>query len=572
MRHTLACTRLALAVATAAACAPAARADTLAVGKVLAISHDGVDRARLRRVANRASADVAMVDAFLGRAGDGLPVIRLHVYPSLESKGLATGYTLPAHAFSARNEVYVADEDGFEGDMTVELATIVMRRRLGRPRTDALEEGLATLLADDWRGRGALYWAARLAAFDDVRTSRVFTDNRTFHSQSGLVMRPLAAAFVAFLMDDMGKTAFLRAYAAWQPAARGAGDDLDARWARYLDRLRSRTPPAPRRDREIPAFQRGFCLAHEGYQIDNGYLSKKSDDALERLASLGTNAVSITPFTYMRSPRHPSPLPFSNGPGSENDESIVHAARAARRRGMCVMLKPHVWLGGGWSGDIAMENDADWDAFFRYYTEWMRHYALMAEMLDVDVLCVGTELGGTTRAHPERWTAMIDQIRTVYRGRLTYAANWGDEFENATLWPALDYIGVNCYYPLSDSENASDEDLARGVGAALATIDAVARRCGKPVVITEVGFTSTPAPWVAPYERPRRAGVDLEAQARCYEAFFRGLAGREDIAGVYWWKWPSFLEYGGSRDDGFTPNGKPAEDVVRRWYGAASAR
>jgi hypothetical protein len=62
--------------------------------------------------------------------------------------------------------------------------------------------------------------------------------------------------------------------------------------------------------------------------------------------------------------------------------------------------------------------------------------------------------------------------------------------------------------------------------------------------------------------------VDTAAQARCYEAFFRGLEGRRSCAGVYWWKWPSFLEYGGKRDDGFTPNGKPAQDVVARWYGS----
>jgi hypothetical protein len=546
-----------------------ARGDTLTAPGVIAFSHEGVDRTRLRRTVNRASADVAMVDGFVGGGGE-LPTLRLHVYASLESKGLATGYTLPAHAFSARNEVHAAVEDGFEGEMSVEIATIVLRRRLGRPRTGALEEGLAALLIGDWRGRGALYWASRLAALDDVRRVEPVADNRAFREHSALVARSLAAGFVAFLLDRLGKDRFLEVYASWEPGETG----LDGDWARYVDGLRARAAragPAPASMAEPPAFQRGFCLAHEGYQIHNGYLSRKSDEALGKLASLGTNAVSITPFTYMPSPHRPSRFPFSSGAGSENDEGVVHAVLSAKRLGMCVMLKPHVWLRGGWPGQVEMKNDADWDAFFEHYYEWMRHYALLAEMYDVDVLCIGVELGLTTRSQPARWADLIARLRTVYRGGLTYAANWGEEFEQISLWPALDYIGVNCYYPLSASETASDAELVDGVDAALSKIDAVAARFARPVIITEVGFTSAPAPWIAPHERRRGGAVDGAAQARCYEVFFRRLVGRPACAGVYWWKWPTFLEYGGPHDAGFTPNGKPAEDVVRRWYGTVLA-
>jgi hypothetical protein len=197
----------------------------------------------------------------------------------------------------------------------------------------------------------------------------------------------------------------------------------------------------------------------------------------------------------------------------------------------------------------------------------MTHYALLAEMYDIDILCVGVEMSKTTQSQEGRWRDLIRALRTVYRGRMTYAANWGTEFESISIWADLDYIGMNCYYPLSDSKDASDADLAQGIDAALSRLDDVGARFGKPVIITEVGFTSMEAPWVAPYERRRNAPADVEAQARCYELFFQGLTGREHCAGVYWWKWPSFLEYGGPRHTGFTPNGKPAEEVVRRWYG-----
>jgi hypothetical protein len=35
---------------------------------------------------------------------------------------------------------------------------------------------------------------------------------------------------------------------------------------------------------------------------------------------------------------------------------------------------------------------------------------------------------------------------------------------------------------------------------------------------------------------------------------------------MYWWKWPTDPALGGAGDPGFTPNGKPAEEVIRRHY------
>ncbi len=546
-----------------------ARANSLKTTNLVLVTHDEINRTELRRVANRAESDLALVDKFIGADGD-LPRIRVHLYSTLESKGLDTGYTLPVHAFAARGgagltEIHAVVEGGFDGALANEIATIVLRHRLGHPRTDILEMGLSVLMVDDWRGRGPLYWAARLAELEDLHVLAPLVDNRALHRRSRLVMRPVAGAFVSFLMKEWGKPQFLERYAAWVP-----GDDelaaLEPRWSDYLRSLRSALAEPPGENR-LPEFQRGFCHAHEGYQIHNGYMSRKSDEALAELASFGTNAVSITPFTYMRSANRPTPFPFSSGAGSENDESVIHATLAAKRLGMTVMLKPHVWLGGSWPGEVEMTSPGDWTEFFEHYYRWMRHYALLAEMYDVDILCIGVELSKTTMAQVEHWRSLIRRLRTVYRGRLTYAANWGEEFENTTIWRDLDFIGVSCYYPLSEAADPTDSELIDGVNEVLSRIDAVAEAYDKPAIITEVGFTSGGTPWVAPYKRQRGVAVDTEAQARCYELFFRGLVGRTRCVGVYWWKWPSYLEYGGLGHSGFTPNGKPAEDIVRRWYG-----
>jgi hypothetical protein len=164
-------------------------------------------------------------------------------------------------------------------------------------------------------------------------------------------MRPVAGAFVSFLIERWGRPEFLRRYATWRPE-RGEAIILEGDWGRFLQELRGRYLASAQggdsRSTGVPEFQRGFCHAHEGYQIHNGYSSRKSDEALAKLVSLGANAVSITPFTYMRATNRPAAFPFSSGAGSENDESVVHAILTAKRLGMTVMLKPHVWVRGSW--------------------------------------------------------------------------------------------------------------------------------------------------------------------------------------------------------------------------------
>jgi sugar phosphate isomerase/epimerase len=520
----------------------------------------------------RAEATFEKATRFLEGAA-GLPPIDCVLFQTLEDKGLATGYTLPAHALSGTGELFAALEPGFEGEADLALAVLIVQRVLGRSRVELLETGLAMGFVEGWRGGGYRYWAARIGRLEGAADLEGLLDNKRYRAGSRLVARPLAGAFVDYALDVFGKEAFLKGYSSWEPTANEIAS-IEPGWREYLDKLEE--PPAGVAAAEVggiallPAFHKGFCHAHEGYQVHNGYISRRSDAALEKLCSLGANAVSVTPFTYMRNPKSATPFAYSRQTGAENDESVIHATLAAKRLGMAVMLKPHVWIHDSWPGEVEMETDGEWDRFFEFYWSWIRHYAVMAEMYDIEALCVGVELSRTTVGHEARWVELFESVRAVYGGKLVYAANWGDEFENVSFWDALDYIGVNCYYPLSDDRSPTDEQLRAGVERALSRIDVVAQRFGKPVIITEVGFTSSPTPWIEPYEREWRSAVDERAQARCYQAFIDSMAGRPGYAGVYWWKWPSFLEYGGPRHSGFTPNGKIAEEIVKQWFGATS--
>ena len=221
----------------------------------------------------------------------------------------------------------------------------------------------------------------------------------------------------------------------------------------------------------------------------------------------------------------------------------------------------------GWPGEVEMKSEKDWQKFFKYYNSWIRHYALLAEMYGMDSFCVGVELLKTTRDHQQEWREIISKVRRIYHGPIVYAANWGEEFEQIKFWDELDYIGLNCYYPLSGKDEVTLADLKQGTAKFLPTIERVARKYQKPVLLTEVGFCSREKAWQKPHERGRRtASPSFADQALAYRAIFESFWDKEWFYGFYWWKWPTYLEYGGLQHSGFTPNGKPAEKVVKKWY------
>ena len=233
---------------------------------------------------------------------------------------------------------------------------------------------------------------------------------------------------------------------------------------------------------------------------------------------------------------------------------------------MFTVLKPQVWVGGGsWPGDIEMSNEGDWNKFFDKYYRWIRHYALLAEIHNMDALCLGVEFTKATLGHGDQWRNMIQKTRGLFNGQLTYAANWGSEFENIDFWDELDFIGLNCYYPLSKNDNPTKAELKANFDKVITKIEKVHTKFKKPIVFTEIGFRSIDAPW----KNPHAEGDDSfneDHQQLCYEVVHKGIKDQLWCSGILWWKFPSYLEYRGRENSAFTPNNKKAEETVKKWF------
>jgi len=423
--------------------------------------------------------------------------------------------------------------------------------------------GLPIYFTETWQKKGYKYWSARLVESENTLTVRELLDNAFLEMESSLIRDCMAGAFSDFLLTTWGKEIFLEAYPNMV-----LGDQelkaLEVQWQAYLKKLPKLYPKETAAPKKLP-YLKGFNFAHEGYSIYNGYGSQKATESLAKQKSMGSNAMAIVPYTGISDTSTPTPLHFSDHAGGENDDAVVHAVATARDMGMYTLLKPQIYVGGSWPGGIEMPTDEQWDQFFDYYYRWIRHYAFLAEIHDMDALCIGVEFTKATIGHPDAWREMIRKTRRLYRGQLTYAANWGEEFENIEFWDDLDFIGLNCYYPLSKEDHPTDEAMSERFDMVKAKIENVYERFEKPIVFTEIGFRSIDAPWKNPHAEAD-GSINEEMQARCYEIIFKGIENEPWCQGILWWKFPSYLEYRGENNNAFTPNNKLAEETVRKWF------
>ncbi len=276
---------------------------------------------------------------------------------------------------------------------------------------------------------------------------------------------------------------------------------------------------------------------------------------LGQLEERGVDAIALVPYGVVR--RDTNSLRFG---GWERDESLVALTETAHRLGMRVMLKPQVWIRGSYPGEFDLPDDAARAAWLQEYRKFALHYADLAARTHADLFCIGTEFSKLT-PHDTFWRELITEVRQHYPGPLTYAANWGEEFETLRFWDALDYMGLNNYYPMPD-----DLDLS----AQVARVESVQKRAGKPLLLTEVGISSYEGGHRKPWTE-REGPLDLEVQAAAYEALLKAFWEKPWFYGAYWWKLGT-NGFGGPEDRTHTPWGKPAMEVVSHWYGKPVSR
>lgn len=443
----------------------------------------------------------------------------------------------------------------------------VARRLLSRsdlpPLPPALADGAALWLAGGWYGRSAEEWLAPLARAGAFPSGAELLAAERPEDGSALLATPVAAAWIA---RRTGETLAEKLRGGLpNPAA------LDVQLAAISSASSgpfSKAAVLPAGELGERRFLRGVSFAMLN-SVDGGYHAPSVDREFARLGRLGADAVSLMPFAFERDPHAPGLAFLDDHPSSETDIGLLHAARRAHAQGFSVLWKPQIWVAhDSWPGAIEMTDEASWRQWWSGYRRYVLHHAFLAAWAKAEIFCVGVELDRTAigPGRERAWRELIAAVRVLFPGAVTYAANW-DRADDIPFWDALDFVGVDAYYPLAAAEQATDAELGRGAEAVVGRLARLAGRARRPLLLTEVGFPARRSAWREPHAEAGE--LDEQDQWRAYRALFAALGRHPWLAGVFVWK--SFSDESGAakrrgeRAD-FRFLGRRAEAAVRDYF------
>ncbi|WP_299312545.1 glycoside hydrolase [uncultured Aquimarina sp.] len=290
---------------------------------------------------------------------------------------------------------------------------------------------------------------------------------------------------------------------------------------------------------------------------------------IDPVVRVNANWAAVMPFGFVKNLKEPSVIFNTERQWwGEKADGAKRTIELLNRKGIKVMLKPQIWVWRGeFTGNISMDSEEDWNTFEKSYEDFIMLYAKLAQEMEVPILCIGTELHTFVQKRSEYWDQLIQNIRSVYKGKLTYAENW-DQFAKAPFWDQLDYIGVDAYFPVSNSKTPTVDEMKKSWQNHKNKVVALQGTVGKPVLFTEYGYRSVHYTGKEPWDSNRTNGnVNLEAQSNALSALHEEFWNEPWFAGGFLWKWyHNHDEVGGEDNNRFTIQNKPAEKLIQSLY------
>ncbi|MBM7568715.1 glycoside hydrolase family 113 [Paenibacillus sacheonensis] len=300
------------------------------------------------------------------------------------------------------------------------------------------------------------------------------------------------------------------------------------------------------------------------------YRQPYATDSLRKLKETGSEWMALSFYTHQANV-YATDIPFDYG-FTMTDRDIEHAVKEAKALGLKVCLKPVVNSADGiWRAHIGFPEEAGaapyWDAWFRSYSNFVAHYAELAEELGCDMFCIGCEMV-KTESKAGHWIALIERVRELYGGPIVYNANHGSE-ERIQWFDRVDYIGTSAYYPVAKQPGDGEEAMIANWLPVREKMAALHAAFNKPILFMEIGCRSALGCATMPWDFTQtELPFSEEEQANFYSSVLRVFWEEPWFAGFFWWDWSVKLyerEAAGS-NVGFDIYGKKAERIVKEWY------
>ena len=293
----------------------------------------------------------------------------------------------------------------------------------------------------------------------------------------------------------------------------------------------------------------------------------------DELKNIYANYVVINPFAFSRSETSTEIHYNTNGQWwGETPAGIIDGIEKAHQAGFKVMLKPQVWIRNGWVGYVEFDSPELRTAWQENYKNYIMKMAKIATEYKVELFCIGTEFDGIVRTDLDFWKELIHDVRRIYFGEVTYAANWTD-YKNLEIWKYVDYIGIDVYFPLHPAQTPSAEQLSEVWDSIKLDISALSKKYNKEVLFTEFGYLSVDGGafehWKLEPIRNTLASNEV-VQANAFRALLQSFMPEVWFKGAFLWKWyPSKKANWGegewSKD--YTPQGKLGLEVLKEEFG-----
>jgi hypothetical protein len=330
-----------------------------------------------------------------------------------------------------------------------------------------------------------------------------------------------------------------------------------------------------------------FSLTYKGFDYVAFYNGAyENSDSLPTLVQTGANSIEVT-LDYGIDAQTSQVVTDPNY--TDSLTALGQTIAAAEADGLSVMVRPLIdflnasesapYSVGEWRQDYQPSNVA---SFFASYQTMIVQEAEVAQANGAQMLSIGAELDQLTGTqYLSYWTSIIDAVRQVFTGQLTYSASWSTAGD-VSFWNQLDYEGIDNYIPLSNAKNPTVADLVNGwLQPATATsnpgayavignqspiqyFENLSAASGKPLLFTEIGYANDSGAAADPSAEEN--SPDPTLQADLYQAFFQAWSesGSSALKGAYFWEWDpnGSTSNVGPTEDTFSPQNSPAQTVV----------
>lgn len=201
-------------------------------------------------------------------------------------------------------------------------------------------------------------------------------------------------------------------------------------------------------------------------------------------------------------------------------------------------------IGQGMTPDQAVE-------WFQSYRPFVLSYAKAAAKSKVDEISIGSTFRSLD-IYSDQWRSLINSLRSHFDGALTYSA-YPDEAAAINFWDALDYVGINAFFPLASTDSTpTSSGLVASWRKKLPLLEQISKATHKKILFTSIGYPSLASaayrPWVL-----HPGASDPELQNMLYDSFFRTAWTQSFVAGAFFWRFAI-----GDTAWGYSPYKQPA--------------